>query len=95
MADNDKKLSEKIIRTADALQNWDLVKPYAKEVTSLIKEYSEIIDGVGSVFSVVGFVWSIYSNMEKAKDTAAEQQAMVEQITQAGTFRILCDCNIF
>ncbi|KAL3439905.1 hypothetical protein BJX65DRAFT_315314 [Aspergillus insuetus] len=63
MTDDDKKLSEKIIRTADALQNWDLVKPYAKEVTSLVKEYSEVIDG--------------------AKDTTAEQQAMVEQITQA------------
>jgi hypothetical protein len=53
---DDKTLSESIIVSAQALEQWGLVEPYATGVTSLVKEYSEIIDGVGGVFTVVGFV---------------------------------------
>mgnify|MGYP001583605859 CR=1 FL=1 len=88
MAD-DKTLSETIIDSTAALQKWDEIKPFATGMASLVDEYSEIIDGVGSVFTVVGFVWNIYSNMEKAKENAAQQQAMVLQITQAGASWLL------
>lgn len=85
MAD-DKTLSETILKGADALSKWEEMEPVANELTSLVKEYSEIIDGVSSAFAVVGFFWNIYSSMEKAKDNTARQQEMVQQITSAGTF---------
>jgi hypothetical protein len=34
---------------------------------------------------MVGTIWDIYSSMEKTKQDAARQQAMVNQIIQAGT----------
>jgi hypothetical protein len=76
MAD-DKTLSEKLLDSATALGKWKEMEPIVNEAKSLVNEYSEIIDGVGSVSAVVGFVWNIYSNMEKAKENAAQQQAMV------------------
>ncbi|OTA07202.1 hypothetical protein A9Z42_0080510 [Trichoderma parareesei] len=82
MAD-DKALSEKIISQAEALQQWGAIEPYVTGVTSFVEEYREIIDGVGNVFAVVGFVWNIYSEIEKAKENAAQQQAMVTQIIRA------------
>ena len=89
MAD-DKTLSETIIKDiAVVSQKWEAVKPFADEATSLVNEYSEWIDGFGKVFTVVGFFWDIYSDMEKAKENAAHQQAMVDNITKAGAFFIL------
>lgn len=88
MAD-DETLSETIINSAAALQKWKEIEPFTTEMTSLVNEYSEIIDGVGNVFAVVGFVWNIYSNMEKAKEDAAQQQPMVLQIQRAGASWLL------
>lgn len=86
MAD-DKTLSETIIERSDALRSWEAMQPFVDEVKSLVEEYSEVIDGIGQFFSVVGFVWGIYSDMEKAKENAAQQKAMVDEITKAGAFR--------
>lgn len=89
MAD-DKTLSETIINDiAVVSQKWEAMKPIADEPTSLVNEYSELIDGFGKVFTVVGFFWDIYSDMEKAKENAAHQQAMVENITKARAFWFL------
>lgn len=82
--EDDKTLSERIITSADALRQWKEMKPLATEMTSLVEEYGAVIDGIGKVFAIVGFFWDIYSNMEKAKQDAAQQQAMVDQITRAG-----------
>jgi len=88
MRENDEKLSEKIIESIDAagdLLRWSLeVAPIVDEASSLVDEYSEVTDEFASAFSVVGVVWNIYSNMEKAKENATQQQAMVSQITRAG-----------
>jgi hypothetical protein len=82
--DKDKALSEKIIDDiAVVSQKWAEMKPIADEAESLVKEYREWIDGFGKVFTVVGFFWDIYSEMEKAKESAAKQQAMVDNITKA------------
>ena len=86
MAD-DKTLSETIIDQATVLQQWDEMRPITDEVKSLVQEYSQLIDGISSAFAVVGFIWNIYSNMEKAKQSAAQQQNMVHQITRAGMFQ--------
>jgi|TARA_R110002003_G_scaffold239_1_gene17191 hypothetical protein len=83
MAD-DETLSKKIIKSAEALQKWEEMRPLVAPVKSLVDEYGDVIDGIGQFFGVVGFVWDIYSGMEKAKDDAAQQQAMVQQITKAG-----------
>ena len=85
MAD-DKTLSEKIIVAAEAAQKWETVAPLVTEMKSIVEEYSEVIDSFGQVFTIVGIVWNIYSDMEKAKREAAQQQAMVSQIINAGTF---------
>lgn len=91
MADNktkwdevDKTLSETLIEQAQALEKWDEVKTFATEMENLVSEYSELIDSVSTVFTVVGFVWNIYSNIEKAKEDAAQREDMVKKITQAG-----------
>ena len=81
---DDESLSKTIVSTAVALKKWNAMEPIATQVTSLVNEYSEVIDAVGTVYVVVGFVWNIYSSMEKAKDDAAQLQAMVKQITNAG-----------
>ncbi|GFF99979.1 hypothetical protein IFM53868_10555 [Aspergillus udagawae] len=87
--DNEKKLSETIIYDiAVVSQKWEAMKPIAAEATSLVKEYSEWIDGFGKVFTVVGFFWGIYSDMEKAKENAAHQQAMFENIIKATSVMI-------
>ena len=87
--DKDKTLSETIIYDiAVVSQRWEAMRPIADEATSLVKEYSEWIDGFGKVFTVVGFFWDIYSDMEKAKENAAHQQAMVQNINKAGAFRL-------
>ncbi|KAJ5880168.1 uncharacterized protein N7473_011221 [Penicillium subrubescens] len=81
--EEDQRLSEKIIQTADALKDWDGVKDLVDETTSLVNKYREVIDGVSSIFTVIGAVWDIYSSMEKAKEDAARQQDMVKQIIHA------------
>lgn len=89
MSDNDKTLSEKIIEASEALQEWNnVVAPYANTVQSLVEEYGDVIDGIGTVFAVVGVVWDIYSKMEKAKADAAEQKAIVEKITKASASQL-------
>jgi hypothetical protein len=84
MAD-DKTLSETLIDKAVALQKWEAVAPIAAEVASVVKEYREVIDGVSSAFGIVRVVWNIFSSIEEAKEDAAKQKAMVDQITKAGT----------
>lgn len=81
---DEKTLSETIISMNEALEKWNSMKPVVDEVNSIVKEYGELIDSVGKVFTVVGFVWDIYSNMEKAKEDAARLQNMIQQITSAG-----------
>lgn len=83
MAD-DKTLSQKIVDVSNVLQEWESMRPIATGVTSLVNEYGEVIDDIGQFLSVVGFVWNIYSNMEKAKENAAQQQAMANDIKRAG-----------
>ncbi|KAK5400787.1 hypothetical protein LTR06_011247 [Exophiala xenobiotica] len=80
---DDKTLSETLTNSAEALQRWNAIEPYATEVKGILDEYREIIDSVGSVFTAVDFVWNIYSNLEKAKENAAQQQAMAQQIIRA------------
>ncbi|KAK5788095.1 hypothetical protein VI817_009053 [Penicillium citrinum] len=74
---DEKTLSETIISMNEALEKWNSMKPVVDEVDSIVKEYGELIDSVGKVFTVVGFVWDIYSNMEKAKEDAARLQNMI------------------
>jgi hypothetical protein len=67
---NDKTLSERIItRVVDGLHvlQWKAMGLIVSETTSLVNEYREVTDGIGTVFSVVGYVWNIYSSMEKAR----------------------------
>ena len=59
----DVTLSKKLIKSEEAVKGWKEIEPYATKFTSVVEEYGEIIDGVGTVFSVVGFVWDIYSKM--------------------------------
>jgi len=66
MAD-DKTLSEQILSSADALQKWKAMEPITDEMKSLVGQYRETIDGIGTFFGVFGFVWKIYSSMEKSK----------------------------
>ncbi|KAK0613704.1 hypothetical protein B0T14DRAFT_591643 [Immersiella caudata] len=80
---DDKTLSERILVSAEAMQQWKAMEPIANELASLVNEYREVIDGIGTVFSFVGFFWNIYSGMEKAKGEAAKQQALVKQVTDA------------
>jgi hypothetical protein len=82
--DRDKSLSQRIIYDiTEVSQNWAVMKPIADEATSLVTEYSAWIDGFGKFFTVVGFFWGVYSDMEKAKESAANQRAMVESIMKA------------
>lgn len=83
MAD-DKELSEKILTSAQALQQWEEMEPFVNEMKSVVQEYSKAIDIFGQVFGVIGAVWDIYSDMENAKREAAQQRAMVSQIINAG-----------
>lgn len=89
----DETLSKTIIEAtevaAKVLQRWDAMKPIASEVTELVADYSVAIDTIGSIFGVIDFVWDIYSNLEKAKENAAQQQAMVHQITTASKIYLL------
>ena len=66
MAD-DKTLSEQILSSADALQKWKAMEPITDEMKSLVGQYRETIDGIGTFFGVFCFVWKIYSSMEKSK----------------------------
>jgi hypothetical protein len=82
--EDDKTLSQKIVDVNNVLKEWESMKPIATGVNNLVNEYGEVIDGIGQFLSVVGLVWNIYSNMEKAKENAAQQQAMAEDIKRAG-----------
>ncbi|KAL4862356.1 hypothetical protein BDV12DRAFT_203144 [Aspergillus spectabilis] len=84
MAD-DKTLSETVIEIDKMLEKWEATKPFAIELTSLVDEYSQVIDGFGKVFAVISVVWNIYLSMEKVKENAVQQQAMVDRITKAAT----------
>ncbi|CAI7678254.1 unnamed protein product [Penicillium pancosmium] len=81
--EDDKTLSQKIVDVNNVLKEWESMKPIATGVNNLVNEYGEVINGIGQFLSVVGLVWNIYSNMEKAKENAAQQQAMVEDIKRA------------
>ncbi|ODA82155.1 hypothetical protein RJ55_00661 [Drechmeria coniospora] len=53
MSDDDKTLSETIIEGATAMEKCKVMEPIAAEVKSLVNEYGEVIDGIGTVFAVV------------------------------------------
>lgn len=88
MFEDDKTLSETLISSATALQKWEEIRPVATDFIDLVNEYHDVIDGVSTVFGIVGFVWSIYSNLEKSKQEMAQQQAMIQQITRAGMYKV-------
>lgn len=81
----DETLSQTLIKDFKvAADHWKALEPLAKDLENVVKEYRGLIDGVSTIFGVVGMVWGVYSSMEKAKEEAAERQDMIDQITRAG-----------
>lgn len=95
MVHDDQLLSETIISDWKRVAaRWKAQEPLTNDLTNIVEEYKGLIDGVSTVFGVVGHVWNIYSSMEKEREEAAARQAMCQHITQAGKYQPISDITL-